>query len=257
MAPEKSEAGYAGHDGGDAHGRRTLPVGAVQVAPFPSSFPQLVCRVKTQILSGSSGCGAPGVVTLLGVPFLVSLGWMQCCGCLAVDGGVVRVRLVSVCWRSCPPFGCSLTIRGWRSSVLSLSWYRLCAPTRCPPSFVAWSSAAPPCICFSACADPCRCARRSQVLVSGFVFRMAMVPVHSLVLGGVSPSFDGAAPFVPRRGGNESPSKMEEGVFVSAGAHGDCVRASPPAASFRQGPAGVAVWCLFLSEGSSSSCCVP
>lgn len=104
---------------------------------------------------------------------------------------------------------------------------------------------------------PLRCARRSQVLVSGFVFRMAMVSVHSLVLGGASPSFDGAAPFVPRRGGNESPSKMEEGVFVSAGAHGDCVRASPPAASFRQGPAGVAVWCLFLSEGSSSSCCVP
>lgn len=83
-----------------------------------------------------------------------------------------------------------------------------------------------------------------------FVFRMAMAPVHSLVLGGASPSFDGSAPFVPMRGGRVSPLKLEDGVSVSAGAHGDYGRASPPAASFRQGSAGVAMWGLFLLEGS-------
>ena len=76
VAPEESEASNAGYDGGDARGRRTLLVGAVQVASFPSSFhPARMpgespnpCRIERQRRSG--------VVTLLGVSFVVSLGWM-------------------------------------------------------------------------------------------------------------------------------------------------------------------------------------
>ena len=60
VAPEKSEASSAGHDGGDARGRRTLLVGAVQVASFPSSFhPARMpgespnpCRIERQRRSG-------------------------------------------------------------------------------------------------------------------------------------------------------------------------------------------------------------
>ena len=60
LAPEKSEASSAGHDGGDARGRRTLLVGAVQVASFPSSFhPARMpgespnpCRIERQRRSG-------------------------------------------------------------------------------------------------------------------------------------------------------------------------------------------------------------
>ena len=76
VAPEKSETNSAGHDGGDARGCRTLLVGAVQVASFPLLSTQLVCRAKAQILAGLSDNSAPAVVTLLGVSFVVSLGWM-------------------------------------------------------------------------------------------------------------------------------------------------------------------------------------
>uniref|UniRef100_A0A8R7R5K3 Uncharacterized protein n=1 Tax=Triticum urartu TaxID=4572 RepID=A0A8R7R5K3_TRIUA len=60
VAPEKSEASSAGHDGGDAQGHRTLLVGDVQVSSFPSSFhPARMpgespnpCRIERQRCSG-------------------------------------------------------------------------------------------------------------------------------------------------------------------------------------------------------------
>ena len=59
------------------------PEGAVTFLKAPSRLPpsplpstQLVCRAKAQILAGLSDNSAPAVVTLLGVSFVVSLGWM-------------------------------------------------------------------------------------------------------------------------------------------------------------------------------------
>ena len=44
--PEKSEAGWSGHDGGDVLGRHSLLVGVVKVVPFPLLSPLLVYRAK-------------------------------------------------------------------------------------------------------------------------------------------------------------------------------------------------------------------
>ena len=64
VAPEKSEG--------------TVPFlkAPSRLPPSPLPSTQLVCWAKAQILVGSSDSGAPGVVTLLGVSFVVSLGWM-------------------------------------------------------------------------------------------------------------------------------------------------------------------------------------
>ena len=97
--PEKSEAGWSGHDGGTSLDAVPLLVGVIKVVPFPSSSP-CSYRVKTQILSGLGGSSAAGIVILLGVPSSVSLGWWCSSGCLVLVGGMVGARRpMSLCGR--------------------------------------------------------------------------------------------------------------------------------------------------------------
>lgn len=66
-----------------------LLVGVVKVVPFPLLFPPTRVPGENPDPFGSGGNGAAGVVTFLGVPSLVSLGWLCHSGRLVVDGGVV------------------------------------------------------------------------------------------------------------------------------------------------------------------------
>ena len=101
VAPEKSEASSAGHDGGDARGRRTLLVGAVQVASFPSSFhPARMpgespnpCRIERQrrsgrrhplggVVRGELGGGCDALVAWLQLVAWSEFVWWRCIGAL-------------------------------------------------------------------------------------------------------------------------------------------------------------------------------
>lgn len=114
VAPEKSEASSAGHDGGDARGRRTLLGGAVQIASFPSSLhPARMpgespnpCRIERQRRSGRRHLLGGVVLGELGVDVMLWLlgGGLVFRSPAGLGGAVLHPthgwRRISAAWRS-------------------------------------------------------------------------------------------------------------------------------------------------------------